>query len=47
MPKISALDIVVMALAIIAALASMEVVVFVVGGWSYRHPETGGGDDEP
>lgn len=40
MPKISALDIVVMALAIIVALASLEVIVFVLGGRSYKHHGT-------
>jgi hypothetical protein len=38
MPEMSGLATAVMAILIIASLAAMEIIVFAVGGRSYRHP---------
>lgn len=50
-PEMSGVATAVMAILIIASLAAMEIIVFAVGGRSYRHPhphhEADGIDDRP
>jgi hypothetical protein len=46
MPEMSGVATAVMAVLIIVSLASMEIIVFAVGGRSYRHPHPDRGADD-
>ena len=46
MPEMSGVATAVMAVLIIVSLASMEIIVFALGGRSYRHPHPDRGADD-